>query len=274
MNKVTSFIQRKSLLYKTGVEYGDYTINHVEGCSHGCRYPCYAMMMAKRFGKVKTYREWITPRLVGNAAELLRREIGKVGNKIDRVHFCFTTDPFMFGYPEIADSTIELMEIINEQSITCTALTKGVLPRELTRLNNRNEYGITLVSLDEKFREQYEPGSALYSERIKSLRYLHTKGLKTWVSIEPYPTPNIVDQDIKKLLNKIAFADTIIFGKLNYNPKVREYPDYKGFFSTMTDIVLEFCEKNGKGFHIKKETSKVLSCEVREKQLSSLVVNY
>ena len=41
-------IKRKSLLYKTGVEYGDYTINIAEGCSHGCKYPCYAMLMAKR----------------------------------------------------------------------------------------------------------------------------------------------------------------------------------------------------------------------------------
>lgn len=45
-------ITRKTLLYKTGVEYGDYTMNHVLGCSHGCLYPCYAYMMSKRFGKV------------------------------------------------------------------------------------------------------------------------------------------------------------------------------------------------------------------------------
>lgn len=40
-------IERKTMLYKTGVEYGDYTINHVQGCAHGCKFPCYAMMMAK-----------------------------------------------------------------------------------------------------------------------------------------------------------------------------------------------------------------------------------
>lgn len=32
-------ITRKTLLYKTGVEYGDYTLNHVLGCSHGCKFP-------------------------------------------------------------------------------------------------------------------------------------------------------------------------------------------------------------------------------------------
>ena len=29
------------MLYQTGVEYGDYTMNHVQGCAHGCKY-CYA----------------------------------------------------------------------------------------------------------------------------------------------------------------------------------------------------------------------------------------
>ena len=63
------------MLYKTGVEYGDYTINHVQGCAHGCKFPCYAMMMAKRFGKAKTYEEWCEPKLVSNALEILDEEI-------------------------------------------------------------------------------------------------------------------------------------------------------------------------------------------------------
>ena len=63
-------IKRKTMLYKTGVEYGDYTINHVLGCSHGCNYPCYAFLMAKRFGKIKTYDEWIEPYLVVSKAPI------------------------------------------------------------------------------------------------------------------------------------------------------------------------------------------------------------
>ena len=47
MKKVDNYIQRKSLIYKTGVEYGDYTINHIQGCSHGCKYPCYAFLLKK-----------------------------------------------------------------------------------------------------------------------------------------------------------------------------------------------------------------------------------
>lgn len=65
------YMERKSLIYKSGVEYADHTINHVLGCSHGCKYPCYAFLLAKRFGKVMTYESWCYPILVSNAEELL-----------------------------------------------------------------------------------------------------------------------------------------------------------------------------------------------------------
>ena len=31
MKPLQGYIQRKTMLYKTGVEYGDYTMNHVQG---------------------------------------------------------------------------------------------------------------------------------------------------------------------------------------------------------------------------------------------------
>lgn len=83
---------RKSLIYKTAVEYSDYTLNHVQGCSHGCKYPCYAYIMARRFGRVKSYEEWITPQIVENAIELFEKELPKFSNKIQLLHLSFTTD--------------------------------------------------------------------------------------------------------------------------------------------------------------------------------------
>ena len=254
MNNKCTYIERKSLLYKTGVEYGDYTINHVEGCSHGCLYPCYAMLMAKRFGKVKSYDEWIKPKIVSNAVELLQKEIPKHRDKIKFVHLCFSTDPFMYGYQEISDLSVRLIKMLNDASIKCTALTKGVLPVELATLSKSNEFGITLISLNEDFRNEYEPFSALYKERIKSLYALHKKGVKTWVSIEPYPTPNIVGQDFKKILESVVFVDKIIFGRLNYNAQVSQYPNQKYFYDNLSREVIEFCKVNNKGCHIKEGT--------------------
>jgi DNA repair photolyase len=51
MKKVNNFIQRKSLIYITGIKYGDYTINHIQGCSHGSKYSCYAFLLKKHFDK-------------------------------------------------------------------------------------------------------------------------------------------------------------------------------------------------------------------------------
>ena len=126
-----NYIKRKTLLYKTGVEYGDYSLNHVLGCSHGCKYPCYAMLMAKRFGRVKSYDEWVKPKIVINSLELLEMEIPKYKNDIKFVHLCFTTDPFMFNHPEVIDLSLRIINKLNENDIKCTVLTKGILPEEL-----------------------------------------------------------------------------------------------------------------------------------------------
>ena len=252
--KIKEKIKRSSLLYKTGVEYGDYTINHIQGCAHGCKYPCYAMSMAKRFGKAKTYEEWCEPKLAENALEILDIEIPKLKDKIESVHLCFTSDPFMYGYDEVADMSIAIIKKLNAAGIKCTVLTKGILPLALADLSPENEYGITLVSLDEDFRKEMEPNTAPFEERIQALKALHDAGCKTWVSKEPYPTPNFIEQDLETILEAVSFCDNIIFGRLNYNKKVSEYKGYKEFFNNCAEAVIEYCETNNKKYHIKDGT--------------------
>lgn len=261
MPDVSGYIERKTLLYKTNVEYGDFTLNHVQGCSHGCLYPCYAYMMARRFGKVQGYEDWLNPKLVSNAKEILLLELPKIKHKIETIHLCFTTDPFMYGYEEIVQSSLELIRIINEHGLPCTALSKGILPIELAELSKDNQYGITLISLDEDFRQEIEPGAAPYSERIDSLYKLHRAGCKTWVSIEPYPTPNIIQQDFDAILNAVSFTDKIIFGRLNYNGKVTSFPRYKEYYNALVEKVIEFCNLHNIDYHIKDGT---LSTDTQE----------
>lgn len=250
-------MKRKSMLYKTGVEYGDYTVNYVQGCSHGCTFPCYAFSMAKRFGKVKSYKEWINPVIVSNTIELLDKELPKMKDKIKNVQLCFTTDPFMLGYEDIKKLSLDVIKKINEYKIPCQILTKGILPDELLKTSYINNYGITLVSLNEEFRKKYEPGTANYNDRIKSLKKLHDKGFKTWVSIEPYPTPNIIEQDLKEILEKINFVDKIIFGRLHYNRMVSEYKNYKKFYNECAEYVERYCHKNNIECYIKLKTKTI-----------------
>ena len=247
-------IERKTLLYKTKVEYGDYTANHVQGCAHGCKYPCYAMLISKRFGRCKDYEEWCTPKIVSNSLELLDKELPKYKGVISSVHLCFTTDPFMMNYPEVGELSIKIIKKINEYGIKCTTLTKGVYPEEITETEKINEYGISLVSLSEEFREQIEPFAAPYSDRVASLKRLHDAGYKTWVSIEPYPTPNIIEQNVGEILESVDFADKIIFGRMNYNKVASKYENNKEYYNDLTKRVIEFCDKNNIKYHIKKGT--------------------
>ena len=247
-------ITRKTMLYKTGVEYGDYTMNHVFGCVHGCKYPCYAYLLKKRFGEVSTYEEWIEPKIVSNTLELLDEEIPRLKDKIQSVQLCFTTDPFMYGYDEVAEMSIAAIKKLNREGIKCSVLTKGILPISLADESKENEYGITLVSLDEDYRKRMEPGAAPIQSRIRALRDLSEKGCKTWISMEPYPTPNLVEQDLEIILEEVKFVNKIIFGRTNYSKEVSAFRDHKEFYNRCVKQVISFCEKHKIAFHIKDGT--------------------
>ena len=239
-------ITRKSLLYRSGL--GFYCINHVQGCSHGCRYPCYAWMMARSHGRVGSYDEWCRPKLVANAEELLTKELDRLRSKPDSIHLCLTTDPFMYGYPQVTEMSLRLIALINSRGIACSILTKGSIPVDLAdndRFPADNIHGISLVSLDEGFRREWEPGAAPCAERIGALRVLHDYGCKTLVHMEPYPTPNIIEQDLEQILAAVDFTDEIFFSRWNYNDRVRQYPGYNEFYSEQSAIVDRFRSAHG-----------------------------
>jgi len=170
------------------------------------------------------------------------------------------TDPFMYKNKEVKDLTLNIIQKLNNNNIRSTVLTKGVYPRFLTnkeKYGKLNEYGITLVSLNNKFKKNFEPNSAPYLDRIKSLKYLHDKGFVTWVSIEPYPTPNLDDKEnLQKLLEKIKFVDRIVFGKLNYNVKSSQFEGHENYYEDRAKQVVKFCKKNNILHHIKFGTQK------------------
>jgi three-Cys-motif partner protein len=264
-------IKKKTLLYKTKVEYGDWTINHIIGCMHGCRFPCYAMRMAQKFGWVKNYEDWRIPRITINAMELLGKEIPKYKSEIDFVHLCFMSDPFMYDIkegnliPEVKELTLRIIEKLNKEGIRVTTLTKGFYPDEVLdkkRFLRTNEYGITLVSLDNEFKEKFEPFSAPYEKRIESLTKLAKAGLKTWVSIEPYPTPELdkTADNIGTLLEKVKFVSKIIFGKLNYRRlnydggSSQVWENNHDFYRKKAQEIIDFCKKKDIEYHIKLGT--------------------
>ena len=143
---------------------------------------------------------------------------------------------------------------LNAAGINCSVLTKGILPLELANLSKNNQYGITLISTNESFRKRFEPGAAPWKKRLAALKALHDEGCKTWVSIEPFPTPNIVKQNLTTLLNSVSFVDWIVFGRMNYNKDVTAYNGQKAFFNEKAAEVIKFCDEHKIRYHIKVGT--------------------
>jgi DNA repair photolyase len=114
-------VRRKSLLYRSGL--GFWCVNHAQGCAHACKYPCYAYLMAKHYGRARSESDWRRPRLVENAVELLERELTRKRDRIDVVHLCLTTDPFMVGYPEVTSVSLALIGLLNAHGVRASVLT-------------------------------------------------------------------------------------------------------------------------------------------------------
>jgi len=258
-SKQLQTITRKTLLYKSGAVQ-DYALNHVEGCAHGCKYPCYAMMLKKRWGVVNSYEDWIQPKIVENALELLDKELQRLKDKLDQVYLCFSTDPFMYQVPEVQNLTLRILRKLHKENIRAATLSKGIYPDELLdkeAFGRLNEYGSTIVSLSEDFRKRFEPNAAPIEQRIASLRKIHEAGLKTWVSMEPYPTPNIIKQDIREILEQLSFVDRIMFGKWNYSRQTSAFIHHREFYNSMAREVIKFCDKKSIDVHIKDGSVKL-----------------
>ncbi len=205
-------------------------------------------MMARHYGRAAGQRDWRRPRLVANALDLLEKELARKRERIDRVHLCLTTDPFMAGYPDVASLSLALIERLNARHVRASVLTKGVLPAALAdrgRFRRDNVYGISLVSLDEGFRRRFEPGATPYRDRIAALETLHRAGCRTLVHIEPYPTPRIIPQDILPLLESVAFVDELYFGGWNYSSLPGDSGDCRAFYREQGRTVRAFCRAHG-----------------------------
>ncbi len=204
--------------------------------------------MALSFGRVKNYGEWIRPRIVCNALKILEKELLKYHP--EEVHLSLTTDPFMYDHrkgeliTEVKNLTLSIIELLNSRGIRVVTLTKGYYPEELmdTRFKRINLFGISIVSLNPGFKKKFEPFSAPYELRIRSLWKLHRYGYNTWVNIEPYPVPEIdpTSVNIENLLNRLKFVDKIRIARWNYNSFVKKRS--KDFYKLIAEKAWKFCE--------------------------------
>jgi len=202
------------------------------GCPNACDY-CYVPYTKK--GEIRFPKQ--------HPVELVRKQL-KDGLNPKRVFLCFATDPFIYCNRIL---TTDLIDIMSEKKILIATLSKVSTP---INKYEKLRVGMTIVSDSDGFSKKFEPKALPNSERIEQLKNCHKHGYYTWISLEPYPTPNKFKQSLVKLLSKIDFVDFVIFGKWNYDKTTNN----KEFYSKMVQIFDRYCEQQGIRHFVKSET--------------------
>jgi DNA repair photolyase len=199
-----------------------FTLNITRGCEFACVY-CYARGYpdAPPLGEVHLFR---------NLPEKLTRELDspRRRNPVLWVAFNTASDSFQM-HPRIQDVTYRAMEALLHRGIGLSFLTKGYVPDRFLRLFSQRpelvKARIGLVSLEDSYRDLFEPKAASAKQRLDTLERLRATGVEVEVRVDPI-IPFYTDrpEEIRQLLETLALKGvrSITLSYLHLRPAVLE----------------------------------------------------
>jgi len=215
MNRVIKETRARSVLSKSGISGIDYCINPYIGCSHGCRY-CYATFMKRFTGHGEPWGSFVDAKI--NAPEILQRQMKKAprGN----ILISSVTDPYQ-PVENQYQLTRQCLEVLLAYQFPVSILTKSSLvlrDLDLIRRFKEIEVGITITTDDDTIREIFEPNAPPVEARVRGLKELSAKGVKTYAFIGPLLPLNPED-----LAEKIGpYVQSVLVDRMNYSSKTRK----------------------------------------------------
>ena len=245
-------VKRSRLIYRSRVEYGSFGINHYSGCAHGCKY-CSSMFRDIRFRHCRNRQDWMRAQPVKNAVRQVEDEYWTNQTLQAQLHdgqswvwLCPATDPYQPLEDELCITSRILKHLVTSK-VPVRILTKSesVCNDEDTIIRHSDlvQVGFTITTLDDDLALKWEPEASMIHDRIKTLRYFHANGVKTWLSDEP-----ILKADHLELLEALKDdVDQWIFGKDNYMKRDLPYPRIRD------EIIQWFQAHNMTNYLIKKE---------------------
>jgi len=244
---------RATLIHRSGIDWTDYSLNTYVGCQHGCQY-CYGMLnVARRFKHLMpSSGVWTDPDYIVNAPELAAKEVRRIKPPAT-ILVCSLCDPYQPIEAElgITRKTLEALFANMEPGVRVLILTKSDLVRAdlglLEEHSDKVELGMTVISL---MANRYEPRASRPISRLHVLEEAHRRGIRTFISIEPW-IPGITDP-VKIMKATRRYVDWYILGKLNY---LHVPPE---FYKRHMPRVMEFVESEGIKVFIKKELRRVV----------------
>ena len=211
-------------------EYSPLACNLFKGCTIGCKY-CYGPDCL-RISKEEYHSG---PNIKKNVLKQLEKEAKKMAGDLREILFCFIGD--VCQTPETVELTRQALEIVGQNNLKATILTKGGMRAEpLFPVLQRYgfSFGTSLVFTDFRLSPKLEPNADL--PLLRSIAILTAKtqyNLRTWVSLEPVIYPSEAINVIRALWE---IVDHWKVGKINHDSKLEKAVDWYRFYSDVTNL--------------------------------------
>jgi hypothetical protein len=224
-------------------EYAPLAANPYRGCGHGCAY-CYVpgvlKMKRAEFDAGAVPREGFLAALTKDA-----KKYQAMGSR-EQVMLSFTTDPY---HPGDTTLTRETLQVLRAHGLGFCTLTKGGT-RALRDIDlfrpDRDAFASTLTTLDDEFSKKWERGAALPVDRLNALYAFHSRGIFTWVSLEPTLD---VEASLEIVHKTHSYVDLFKIGRANYLGSITRTTDWCDYTRRMIDL----CQKLGVRHYVKKD---------------------
>jgi len=188
------------------------SINPYRGCEHACVY-CYARP-THAYLNLSAGLDFETKLFAKtNAAELLRRELGRPGYVPSAINLGAATDPYQ-PIERRHRITRQLIEVLAECQHPLTIVTKGAMvERDLDLLapmaaNNLVHVFVSVTSLDNGLSAKLEPRATAPHRRIEAIRRVAAAGVPVGVFVAPV-IPRVTDQDMEEILEVAREAGAV-----------------------------------------------------------------
>lgn len=220
-------------------EYSPLACNLYQGCTHGCTY-CFAPDCLRK--SPEQFRSVTAPR--PGILEQLDKDLAKLTDRTVPVQFCFTSDPYQPDEHE-HQTTRKALALCVKHGQAFQVLTKGGIRahRDVDILKRGGTFGTTLLFSEDADMVKWEPGAANVASRVNAIRFMHDRGVRTWVSVEPVVIP---EQAVWLIRNLSDIVDEWRVGKLNHNAHANTV-DWTRFARE----VLSALEDSGRDYMIK-----------------------
>jgi DNA repair photolyase len=226
-------------------EYSELALNLYSGCAHKCKY-CYCPAIRRM-----SLEEWAAhPKARTDILKQVAREARKMSGCEKEVLLSFMSDPYQDE--EAAFLTREALLILERNGfrkvqILTKAGFRAVKDFDIIQRNPEWKFGSTIIMRDDALREEWEPGAPSIESRYDAVKIACSRGIFTWVSVEPVVDPAEALKVIKDLLPYVAFWKV---GKLNHDKPTEDAIDWTAF---LAEVRTALC---GRPHMIKKDLQK------------------